>query len=217
MELHNGSLSVYSEGVNRGSIFTIIIPLQRFSNDRSHMRGQHTTTPVLPFDVMNTLDEEGDSEADNLDPPQSPVHPSKSAVVHPTLYPSTTSAKFLDSVLVVDDSALNRKMMSRLLTSKCKVCHEADDGEAAVSQARTALLHGRPFDAILMDFQMPVMDGPEATRRIRELGYEGLIIGVTGNTLPVDIEFFMKAGATIVLSKPLSVERLDNVLLTFIT
>ena len=41
--------------------------------------------------------------------------------------------------------------------------------------------HGSPFDAILMDFIMPNMDGPTATRQLRTMGYTGVIFGVTGN------------------------------------
>ena len=41
--------------------------------------------------------------------------------------------------------------------------------------------HGKPFDAILMDFVMPNMDGPTATRQLRTMGYTGVIFGVTGN------------------------------------
>ncbi len=57
------------------------------------------------------------------------------------------------------------------------------------------------------------MDGPTATRRIRALGYTGLVFGVTGNALPGDIEVFMQAGATAVLPKPLDMDRFRAALL----
>jgi CheY-like chemotaxis protein len=64
--------------------------------------------------------------------------------------------------------------------------------------------HGRKtYDAVLMDFIMPNMDGPTATRAIRALGYEGLIVGVTGNALDSDIQHFLLSGAVKVLTKPL--------------
>jgi CheY-like chemotaxis protein len=49
---------------------------------------------------------------------------------------------------------------------------------------------------------MPVMKGPEATSRIRALGYTGPVIGVTGNATQADYDIFMQAGATEVLTKP---------------
>jgi CheY-like chemotaxis protein len=59
------------------------------------------------------------------------------------------------------------------------------------------------YDVIVMDFIMPNMDGPTATRELRRLGYEGLILGVTGNALPTDIDHFLAHGASKVLLKPL--------------
>ena len=66
-----------------------------------------------------------------------------------------------------------------------------------------------PVDLILMDFQMPNMDGPTATKLIRGLGFKGLVIGVTGNGLPVDIETFIASGANCVLLKPVNKAKID--------
>ena len=62
------------------------------------------------------------------------------------------------------------------------------------------------FDAILMDFVMPVMDGPDATKVIRDLGYIGPIIGCTGNTLDMDLQRFHDSGCDRVIGKPFSVD-----------
>ena len=57
-----------------------------------------------------------------------------------------------------------------------------------------------------MDAEMPVMKGPEATQRLRELGYtDTLIIGVSGNVLPEDVSRFLTHGADAVLPKPLKI------------
>ena len=53
-----------------------------------------------------------------------------------------------------------------------------------------------------MYFVMPKMNGPEATSKIRELGYTGPIIGVTGNALQQDHDIFMQAGASQIFTKP---------------
>jgi len=94
-------------------------------------------------------------------------------------------------------------------------CHdiaEATDGLDAVKKVKQAVRQEKSFDAILMDFQMPVMDGPAAIREIRNLGYTGLIIGVTGNVLPCDQDVMMRAGANLVLTKPVDADRLKAVL-----
>ena len=66
----------------------------------------------------------------------------------------------------------------------------------------------QPFDLILMDFQMPVMTGPEAAYEMRKDGFKGWIIGVTGNALDVDLEHFISQGADRVLTKPVSLRSL---------
>ena len=116
-------------------------------------------------------------------------------------------------VLLVDDAALNRKMMSRLLATRHFDIREASDGLEALYHLRASLQDRLPpYDVILMDFVMPNMDGPTATREIRALGYQGIIIGVTGNALAEDIELFITCGANKVLPKPLQIEDLIDTL-----
>ena len=68
------------------------------------------------------------------------------------------------------------------------------------------------YDFILMDYQMLIMDGPAAISAIRALGYEGVILGLTGNVLAVDQDVMVKAGAQAVLTKPLDIDILWNTL-----
>ena len=116
-------------------------------------------------------------------------------------------------ILVVDDVASNRKMLNRLLQDRCEYTIDATNGQEAVTIIRDALSQGRHIDIITMDYQMPVMDGPTATRRIRELGYKGIILGVTGNALADDINKFIACGANKVLIKPLNVLAFDKAVL----
>ena len=82
---------------------------------------------------------------------------------------------------------------------------EADDGSAAVDVLRSETEAGRAVDVVLMDYVMVRMNGPEAARRMRvDLGYRGVVIGITGNALPEDLDTFRDHGANLVLTKPLT-------------
>lgn len=90
------------------------------------------------------------------------------------------------------------------------VCDEAEDGLEAVAKIKHIMSEGnqhgqRAYDAVLMDFIMPNMNGPTATEEIRSLGYTAPIFGVTGNGLTTDIEYFKNSGVDSVLLKPLSI------------
>lgn len=57
---------------------------------------------------------------------------------------------------------------------------------------------------------MPRLNGPDATQKLRELGFKELIIGVTGNVLSEDVNFFLSKGANRVLPKPVSMDLLNE-------
>ena len=124
------------------------------------------------------------------------------------------------TLLICDDSNLIRKMLKKiLLRMGCKDCIEACNGLEAVNIVKAAQEKSRmsdesvfPFDLILMDYHMPVMNGPDATRIIREVGYKDLIIGVTGNLAAECVDKFRSCGADTVLSKPLDMSNLERFL-----
>lgn len=61
-------------------------------------------------------------------------------------------------VLVVDDAGMNRKLLMRLLKKEGHECEEAEDGMMAVDKVRESIENGKPFDSILMDYEMPRMN-----------------------------------------------------------
>lgn len=67
------------------------------------------------------------------------------------------------------------------------------------------------FDTVLMDYEMPKMNGPTACKRLRDLGFTGLIVGITGNVLPEDRRFYLNQGAEAVLGKPLDMKELQGI------
>jgi CheY-like chemotaxis protein len=114
------------------------------------------------------------------------------------------------TALAVDDSGICRRMMALYLQERFQTVLTAKDGVEAVSVVTSCMDRREVIDVILMDFSMPHMDGPTATRHIRALGYNGLVLGVTGNTLPADIDMFIQNGADQVFGKPLDVKALDE-------
>jgi two-component system cell cycle response regulator DivK len=110
-----------------------------------------------------------------------------------------------ERILVVEDQEDNRRIIRDLLTSAGYALIEAADGEAGVRLAETE----RP-DLILMDIQLPLLDGHEATRRIKqnqELRHIPIIV-VTSYALSGDDAKAMAAGADAYVAKPFSPRQL---------
>jgi PAS domain S-box-containing protein len=106
-------------------------------------------------------------------------------------------------VLVVDDNADNQALMKAYLRKADVHWDSATDGEKAV-----ALALRNPYDIILMDVMMPVMDGLEATRRLRAAGYKRPIIALTAHAMQEEVEKSFAAGCDGHLSKPVDVKEL---------
>jgi CheY-like chemotaxis protein len=95
-------------------------------------------------------------------------------------------------VLVVDDDALTRTMMTRLLTRLgCKVS-TAENGEMALEMVLSG--SGGRFAVVFLDNQMPVMSGLSMVAKLRKAGRKDFVVGVTGNALLSDQEEYLEAG-----------------------
>ena len=91
-------------------------------------------------------------------------------------------------------------------------CDEAEDGLIALNKVKDKLsmvggVGGQMYHAILMDTNMPNMDGPTAAKSMRDLGVTIPIFGVTGNGEEADIEHYKSQGATAVFVKPFDMNR----------
>ena len=128
----------------------------------------------------------------------------------PPALPQASDARRPLKVLVAEDVEANRAVMAAMLE---KLRHEADfaeDGAEAVEAAGKG-----DYDVILMDIQMPNMDGLEATRSIRGFGgrFESIpIIAVSAFSLPADRDAAFRAGASGFLTKPVRRSALDDAL-----
>jgi CheY-like chemotaxis protein len=133
------------------------------------------------------------------DPASQPVQrPAAAPEAHPC-----TSAR----ILIVEDNAVNQRVASALLARAGYRAEVANNGEEALSA-----LARMPFDLVLMDCQMPVLDGYSATQRLRERESGGSkhvpVIAMTANALPGDLERCLAAGMDDYLSKPVTREAL---------
>jgi CheY-like chemotaxis protein len=105
-------------------------------------------------------------------------------------------------VLVVEDMAVNQVIITTLLREAGAKVEIADNGAMGVQKVMQDMDNGLVFDVILMDMQMPVMDGYEATTYLRKHGYTRPIIAVTAHALTGDREKTLKAGCDDYLAKP---------------
>jgi PAS domain S-box-containing protein len=106
-------------------------------------------------------------------------------------------------VLLADDGETNRKLIDLFLTRQGAQVATAENGELAVNAARE-----HDFDVILMDMQMPVMDGYAATRKLRELGFTRPILALTAHAMLGDRRKCEEAGCSGYLTKPVNVDEL---------
>jgi PAS domain S-box-containing protein len=119
-------------------------------------------------------------------------------------------------ILVVEDNPVNQLVAAEMLAAWSCKAFTADNGAAAVEAIRS----GQEFDLVLMDVQMPIMDGLQATREIRayeaESGGHIPILAMTANAMSGDRERCLHAGMDSYLSKPLQAKELLERVLQFI-
>ena len=115
-------------------------------------------------------------------------------------------------ILLVEDNMLNQKFAMAVLKMKGYTWDLAENGKVGVE-----LFENNEYEAILMDIQMPIMNGIEATKEIRKIekrnGWENIkIIAVTAFAMPGDEERFKEVGLDLYISKPYT----SNQLISFI-
>lgn len=110
-------------------------------------------------------------------------------------------------ILLVEDTPTLLMLGHTILTRAGAVVTDATQGEIGLQTAQE-----QDFDLIITDIMMPVMDGYEMTRKLRKLGFDKPIIGVTGATVGNEADRLLECGATAVLPKPLTLNNIYAVL-----
>jgi DNA-binding NtrC family response regulator len=111
------------------------------------------------------------------------------------------------NVLIVDDNISLSKTMSFVLARKDYDVETAKSGPEAIEKVKQ-----KPFDIIFMDIKMPLMDGVETFRRIKEIRPEAVVMMMTGYSVEGLVQQALQEGAYGIIYKPVDIEKVVNVL-----
>ena len=225
VDLHFGQISVFSVGEGHGCSFILAMPMALADIDPASVVTaspivEVISRPVRPsrqsIDFIMFGNSQRIAPAPGVLPTNTGVSQRADMSMHGSLRKSDSqlgnrrSSMDADGnffrkkyrLLIVDDSGLSRKMLCKTMRVAGHECDEAGDGLIALTKVKEKLSMEEMYDAILMDTNMPNMDGPTAAKAMRDLGVTIPIFGVTGNAGEKDIEYYVSQGATAVFVKP---------------
>jgi signal transduction histidine kinase/ActR/RegA family two-component response regulator len=142
--------------------------------------------------------------------PALPTRTSNPPMLPASLFDAHFAARHPARILVAEDNPVNQKVIGRMLEKLGYTPAFANDGRAALSA-----LHAAPFDLVLMDIEMPDMDGPAATRALRvELpaARQPIVAAVTAHAITGSRETFLATGMDAILTKPIRLPELTALL-----
>jgi CheY-like chemotaxis protein len=152
--------------------------------------------------------------AANLDPHAPPAPVAPVAAPAPSALQQVQPLRGL-RLLLVEDNAINQMVAEGLLTAQGALVDIAVNGLLGVEAVAAAIESGQPYDLVLMDMQMPVMDGLTATREIRSMAAAARmpIVAMTANAMAIDRDACLEAGMNDHLSKPFDLAKVVKTLL----
>ncbi|GAA0813152.1 hypothetical protein GCM10009111_08080 [Colwellia asteriadis] len=162
--------------------------------------------PLLPSRIHSFLNDLFREEHDMQSPP---IVTSAKAIRD-----SEKVLTFQGHVLLVEDNTINQLVAGKVLKSFGLTYDIAGDGEQAVEKIK----RNQAYDLIFMDIQMPVLDGYEATKSIRKLGFDDLIVcGLSANAMRDDINKGMDSGMNEYITKPLHRNDMERILSKYLS
>jgi PAS domain S-box-containing protein len=118
--------------------------------------------------------------------------------------PAAPSEPLACRVLLVEDGPDNQRLIATILRKAGAEVTVAGNGQAGCDLVREATLRGEPYDVVLMDMQMPVLDGYAATAELRRSGYQRPVIALTAHAMQGERERCLAAGCDDFVCKPIS-------------
>ena len=128
-----------------------------------------------------------------------PVTPAADGTVHDSMLPLSGAR-----LLIAEDALDHQRLLKVILERAGAEVVIADNGVVALDVYRESIEQAKPFDAVLMDVEMPELDGHEATKQFRALGYRGPVIALTAHDSPADREHCYQAGCSDYAMKPIN-------------
>ncbi len=133
----------------------------------------------------------------------SPSTPPASTEAPAALTQQVDSVELNCHILIVDDSRDIRFLSKRILSGAGAEVTEAEDGQEAIEIVEQAMTSSRVFDMVLLDMQMPKLDGYQTATQLRQLGFAGPIIALTADAMHGDMNRCIESGCNDYLSKPI--------------
>jgi signal transduction histidine kinase/CheY-like chemotaxis protein len=146
--------------------------------------------------------------------------PTTARVGTPARTPATSPSAEIQTglrILVAEDGPDNQRLIARVLKRIGAEVEMVSNGAQAVDLALRNTRTGSPYSVILMDMQMPILDGYSATRRLRDAGYDGPIIALTAHAMSHDRQRCLDAGCTDYATKPLEIATLQLMIRKYAT
>ena len=201
-----GEITVESQ-LHQGSTFTCAIhsgTIDGGAIDGTPQReiARHETTPTDAGHSTATRDHSPPCPPKNKRNGQGPGRASRA---------DSAPATLTCCVLVVDDRRDVRFLAGRILTKAGAEVRYAEDGVEAVQLVQQWLAEQSPPDIVLMDMQMPILDGYQATQRLRELGFQQPIIALTADAMHGDMDRCLSSGCNAYISKPIDSRELIDI------